>query len=178
VVAFEAARHLQRLGKRVTGIILIDSPCPVDHQPLPTEVIEAVSRSDLRSKAARHIENLVAAQFKSNTANLVKFNPAPWNTVPKIILLRSSAGYPMKDLRCASHKWLEDRRNPEDAVAGWEKLVGNKVEIMDIPGNHFEPFQKANVSIPHQLSNTFLTCQQIEAVSVQLRNACRKLDQV
>ncbi|KAI5814556.1 beta-ketoacyl synthase [Pyronema omphalodes] len=162
VVAFEAARHLQRLGKRVSGIVLIDSPCPIDHQPLPTEVIETVSRSDLRSKAARHVENLVAQQFKSNTANLVKFNPAPWNTAPNIILLRSSEGYPMRDLRCASHKWLEDRRNRQDAVAGWEKLVGNKVDIMDIPGNHFEPFQKEN----------------IEEVSVQLRNACRKLDQV
>ncbi|RPB02892.1 ketoacyl-synt-domain-containing protein [Choiromyces venosus 120613-1] len=161
VVAFEAGRQLLQAGKKVTGVVLIDSPCPINHQGLPSEVIAAVSKSTQSGPGSRQkIEQLIKSQFEANTRNLVNYNPAPSDKNPKLILLRSREGFSTRSLNCQSHAWLEDKSDPSAATAGWEELVGSRVPVIDIPGNHFEPFDNKNV----------------HAVSASLSEACRILE--
>ncbi|PUU82892.1 hypothetical protein B9Z19DRAFT_1119995 [Tuber borchii] len=161
VVAFEAGRQLLQAGKKVTGVVLIDSPCPINHQGLPTEVIATVSKSARPGPGSRQkIEQLIKSQFEANTRNLVNYNPAPSEKNPKLILLRSREGFSTRGLNCQPHAWLEDRSDPSAATAGWEELVGSRVHVIDIPGNHFEPFDNKNV----------------HAVSASLSEACRILE--
>jgi pimeloyl-ACP methyl ester carboxylesterase len=44
VVAFEAARVLMAGGYAVAGVVLIDSPPPIDHKPLSANIIDAVTK--------------------------------------------------------------------------------------------------------------------------------------
>lgn len=127
---------------------MIDSPPPVNHQGLPAEVIAAVSKtSPSGGNASRQkIESLIKAQFENNTRNLVNYRPAAAGPNPKMVLLRSREGYSTKGLNCAPHEWLENRSDVTLATKGWEGLTGAKVPVIDIPGNHFEPFDQKNVS--------------------------------
>ncbi len=95
----------------------------------------------------RAINKAVLRQFTLNTALLVKFEPAPMPTQPKMILLRSREGFDASGLACKRHAWLEDREDQRSAVEGWETVVGAKVEVIDVPGNHFEVFEENNVSL-------------------------------
>lgn len=63
-----------------------------------------------------------------------------------MVLLRSREGFSTKGLNCAPHEWLENRNDVTLATKGWEGLVGARVPVIDIPGNHFEPFDQKNVS--------------------------------
>lgn len=145
VVAFEAARQLISAGVSVRGVVLIDSPPPRNHQALPAAVIAAVARTHGGSAARSRIAGLVAAQFENNTRNLIAYRPdlAPG---PRIVLLRSEDGYSTVGMGCAPHEWLENRADVELATRGWEEITGAKVPVVPIPGNHFEPFERDNVS--------------------------------
>lgn len=91
------------------------------------------------------IAGLVAAQFEDNTRNLIAYRPdlAPG---PRIVLLRSEDGYSTVGMGCVPHEWLENRADAELATRGWEEITGAKVPVVPIPGNHFEPFERDNVS--------------------------------
>ena len=45
VFAFELASQLLQKGEQVKSIILIDSPCPVDHEPLPNAISSYITKS-------------------------------------------------------------------------------------------------------------------------------------
>lgn len=145
VVAFEAARQLLTAGIAITGVILIDSPPPVNHQPLPAAVIAAASSSPSSAPSAARdtIETLVRAQFEANTRSLVAYRPSAGGRNPKLVLLRCRDGVPTQGAR---HEWLENRADVRLATGGWEMLTGTQVPVVDIPGNHFEVFARANVS--------------------------------
>ena len=64
-----------------------------------------------------------------------------------MILLRSKEGFDARALPSAHVAWLEDRSNPHSIAEDWEEIVGAKVEVIGIPGNHFEPFEANNVSV-------------------------------
>lgn len=49
--------------------------------------------------------------------------------------------------------WLADRSEPEAVVEGWETMLKGKLKRWDIPGNHFQPFLPANVSLSHASSS-------------------------
>lgn len=126
----------------ITGILLIDSPAPLNHQPLSSAIIDSVvPQSNPGNKNALAIRR----QFELNTALLTNFGPQRGN-YPNIVLLRSSEGYDAKGLNCKKNAWLEDRSDPRTAVGGWEEIVAGEVKVLDVPGNHFEVFEKANVS--------------------------------
>ena len=149
VVAFRAAQLLLAKDYPVKGVILIDSPAPLDQQPLPTEIVNAIVKPPDKDadEMSIAINKAVLRQFTLNTALLVKFEPAPMPTQPKMILLRSREGFDASGLACERHAWLEDREDRRSAVQGWETVVGAKVEVIDIPGNHFEVFEDDNVSL-------------------------------
>ena len=39
-----------------------------------------------------------------------------------------------------------ERESVKEAVEGWETVLGQKVEVRDIEGNHFEVFEGSKVS--------------------------------
>ena len=145
VVAFHTAHILTQQKYPVSGVLLIDSPAPLNHQPLPSAIIDAVvPKSNPSSGNAAALRR----QFELNTALLADFKPldTSHDAYPDMVLLRSREGYNATDLHCERHAWLENREDPRTAVEGWETIVGKEVRIVDVPGHHFGVFEKENVS--------------------------------
>ena len=163
VVAFEVGCRLLTRGKAVAGVVLIDSPPPIDHQPLSEEIVDQVTGSTSLSSANRISQvtrRLTRRNFARCAALLADFEPRDPNNrrTPKVVLLRSENAYENPSLRGPFNRWLQDRSDPKTAVKGWEKVTGGKIDVVDIPGNHFEAFDNANV----------------EAVSERLEKACKQ----
>ena len=79
-------------------------------------------------------------------------------------MLRSVEGFPTQDIGCGPMPFLDDRSDRTGFAAAWEELTAGPVPILDIPGNHFEPFETSNVSdlsLLHsriKISNTSARC--------------------
>ena len=157
VVAFEAAKILMDTGHEIAGVILIDSPPPIDHQPLSPEIITAVTTNghDIDNGGRRlqgMVRELMKKSFTSSAEMLAAFKPDDVSEIgkpiPRIVLLRSKEGFQLEDKWSSKpvNLWLQDRSNPRTGVAEWESIVKSKVSVIDIPGNHFQVFDAANVS--------------------------------
>ncbi|KAI0465516.1 putative polyketide synthase [Xylaria cf. heliscus] len=150
VVAFEVARQLKQLGHAVIGTILIDSPPPVNHQPLSSHLIRAVVQEGKLpgTETGKAIQALIHHSFTACASLLGGFSPriADDTPVPSLYLLRSREGwkYPT-DPHIVTDVWVQDRSDPQTAVEGWEEVSRLKVRWEDIPGDHFRVFDKANV---------------------------------
>ncbi|KAF5377903.1 hypothetical protein D9615_006799 [Tricholomella constricta] len=143
VAAYEVAGHLEKLGTHVQGILLIDSPSPINHVPLTDSLIESVLDLDDRSSNSE-LGRLVKAQFSMNARLLGKFKPEPAvGRCPPLVLLRSKEGFSPAGVQVPA--WLSNRTDPSMATAGWDTLSGGLVKIIDIPGHHFQPFHPSNV---------------------------------
>ncbi|KAL7622419.1 hypothetical protein AAE478_007924 [Parahypoxylon ruwenzoriense] len=168
VVAFEAARRLLAGGAEVVGVLLIDAPAPVDHQPLTSRIIDAVTsqatkRPGSGGDTSRAIKALTRRSFASCASLLGAFRPLPPDAlpVPRVYLLRSREGWrDPADPDLIENSWLQNRASPRGAIAGWETVTGSKVAWVDIPGDHFRVFDPAN----------------IETVSLAIRHACFELE--
>ncbi|KAI1208282.1 putative polyketide synthase [Annulohypoxylon truncatum] len=165
VVAFEAARRLLAQGHGVIGVVLIDAPAPVDHQPLSPRIIDAVTGQAKApgTEAAKAIRALTRRSFASCASLLGAFTPESPAALPmpRVFLLRSREGWQdASDPDFFENEWLQDRRSPRGAISGWETVTASKVAWVDIPGNHFQVFDSAN----------------IEAVSTSIRRACVELE--
>jgi len=150
VVAFEAATQLQSAGFDVKGLILIDSPLPRNHQPLPEGIITHVLSNTLSTpnspKKNRDIINPhLLTEFKHNAALLGTYSP-PTTTYFKTVMLRSRDILDTEALCGVKYDWLSSQRARDEAVKGWEGILGGKVDVLEIPGNHFEAFDEKYVS--------------------------------
>ena len=146
VIAFEVARQLIASGVQVPALVLIDSPHPRTTTPLSNDVINAAFSHSTKSRAV----DLARTQIQFATQALVNYNPdsspAKDVTPPRAVMLRSREGFAMAKGNSQSDSFLADRRDPATMVAEWEAALGSKVPVLDIPGNHFEPFEPKNVS--------------------------------
>ncbi|KAF8074125.1 putative polyketide synthase [Lyophyllum atratum] len=143
VAAYEIAHHLERLGTHVQGILLIDSPSPINHIPLSDALIDSILNIDGRSSSSE-MGKLVKAQFSMNARLLGKYHPEPTaGRCPPLVLLRSRDGFRPSDVDVPA--WLSNRSDPERAAAGWVTLSNGRVRVIDIPGHHFQPFQPSNI---------------------------------
>nr|BAO20284.1 polyketide synthase 1 [Grifola frondosa] len=148
VIAYEAARQLIAAGVPVKGLVLIDSPHPLTSSALPDSLIDAVIGG---VSANNKLTPLIVTQMKNATRALVTYDPSssPASKVaaPRAVMLRSREGFPVpkQSEKIQSLEFLGDRANPTQAVAEWESVLGSKVPVLDIPGNHFEVFERANV---------------------------------
>jgi hypothetical protein len=144
VVAFEVARQLLKQGTDAR-VILIDSPSPVNHVPLPESLLDSVINLDTHSSCSG-IRRFVKAQFQLNSRVLGEYNPLPSDgPFPPIVLLRSREGFQAPGISDIP-TWLGDRSDGQQAAFGWESLVGCSVSVRDIPGHHFQPFHPSHVS--------------------------------
>ncbi|KAI0438240.1 putative polyketide synthase [Xylaria telfairii] len=150
VVAFEVARRLKQLGHAVIGIILIDSPPPINHRPLSSRLIHAVVQEGKlpSTDSGKAIQAFIRSSFTSCASLLGRFCPRTVDEmpVPNVYLLRSREGwkYPT-DPHIITDVWVQDRSDPQAAVKGWEEVSQSKVQWEDIPGDHFRVFDRVNV---------------------------------
>ncbi len=148
VVAFELARQLLQKGEQIKGIVLIDSPYPIDHEPLPNAIISHITESGSTNDSGSAGRQRVSAQFQANAALLGKYKPPAIRIgFPKIIMLRSRETLDSERLCGVRYPWLSDQNTRSEAILAWEKLVRQKISVLDIPGNHFETFAPQNVSL-------------------------------
>ncbi|QMW41693.1 hypothetical protein G4B11_005017 [Aspergillus flavus] len=171
VVAFEAARVLMAGGYPVTGVVLIDSPPPLNHKPLSANIINAVTKGDRNrgGLVGETIRNLVRESFKACAGMLGAFQPEAVTrtsrSIPRTFLLRSRDGFHLNtrnDSRGLENDWLQDRSDPRTSIEGWEMLTKAKMPYLDIPGDHFQVFDVANV----------------QAVSKAIAHACSELTNI
>lgn len=155
VVAFEAARVLMAEGYDVVGVVLIDSPPPLDHKPLSANIIDTVTKGDRNrgGLVGETIRNLVRKSFTACAGMLGAFKPEAVTNIsrpiPQTFLLRSRDGFCLNgkdDSPGFENAWLQDRSDPRSSIEGWEILTKTKIPYMDIPGDHFQVFDIANVS--------------------------------
>ncbi|PQE12579.1 polyketide synthase protein [Rutstroemia sp. NJR-2017a BBW] len=155
VVAFEAARQiLEQRGVRVKGLILIDSPYPINHEPLPKQVIHHI----LRPNSTTEIHDLptndvLLEEFQRNAALLGDYTPTELTGrkafgVPTV-MLQSKDTFDTVAQCGVEYPWLSSQSARGDAVASWEGLIGDKLEVFPIPGNHFEAFSPNMVRPTH-----------------------------
>ncbi|UZP39414.1 hypothetical protein NXS19_007230 [Fusarium pseudograminearum] len=71
IVAFEVARLLFLRGIEVRGLVLIDSPSPINHEPLPAPIISSITRSTGRSESTNALEE----EFLCNASLLGRYKP-------------------------------------------------------------------------------------------------------
>jgi hypothetical protein len=128
------------------GVILIDSPDPLNHVPLSIPLIEDVVENSIKGNP--DIRELCKAQFITNAKLLREYDPykiAIEGPPLRLVCLVCRDGY--NSPSCVDvPSWLTDRGDITTIPKGWELVSGSVVQALDIPGHHFEPFQLHNVS--------------------------------
>ncbi|QPC71344.1 hypothetical protein HYE68_002096 [Fusarium pseudograminearum] len=160
VVAFEVARLLFLRGIEVRGLVLIDSPSPINHEPLPAPVISSITRSTGRSESTNALEE----EFLSNASLLGRYKPESLSLTTgrtlKTVMLQSKDTLDTEALCGVRYDWLSRQDVRDAAIAEWESLVGGPVQVVPIAGNHFEPFIDDKVT--ETSSQLWQACQYIE----------------
>ncbi|KAL9620218.1 MAG: hypothetical protein Q9160_005227 [Pyrenula sp. 1 TL-2023] len=157
VVAFEMAKQLRKANRRVKGVVLIDSPPPVHHEPLPEAVIKHVLKSALANgKSAPRL----LSQFTTHASMLAKYNPPAEPCDFKVVTITCRDTMDTNAACGVPYRWLSSKAAQEEAKGTWEGLVGKECPGLEVPGNHFEVFAPAN----------------IEETSRQIRRACEIIE--
>lgn len=136
------------------GVVLIDSPSPLNHVPLSDALIDSIVKLN-RSSLPSSIGLLVKEQFQLSSRMLLDYDPLiGGGPHPQLVLLCSRENYdPGGDLELPG--WLSNRVDRRSAITGWETIVGKPIKCIDIPGHHFQAFHNLFVRV----CSTFLTLQ-------------------
>lgn len=151
VVAYEAARQLMATGFNVKGLVLIDSPSPIEHQPLPESIISHIIKSNTQTSQRTKGSKALSKEFQFCASLLGSYNPRPSSADTSVarlctVLLKSEDTIDTEALYGVGYEWLSSKKARDAEVIDWEELVGGPVKVLPIPGNHFEPFCQQNVS--------------------------------
>ncbi|RYP90821.1 hypothetical protein DL770_003082 [Monosporascus sp. CRB-9-2] len=150
VLAFEVSRQLRKLGTTVKGVILIDSPYPIGHQALPSEVISHVVKKpskgrELLSDAAKQARDTIEAQFRRHARMLQEYNPDRNVEEVPCVMLKCTHTLDTETLCGVSYPWLSDDTFRDQCVRDWEQLIGKRITVMDVDCNHFEVFDEKHL---------------------------------
>ncbi|KAF8810981.1 polyketide beta-ketoacyl-synthase [Phlegmacium glaucopus] len=156
VVAFEVAKQLGIKSKlvKVKGVILIDTPDPLNHVPLSLPLIEDIIGNSNNGNLKPDVRELCKTQFTTNAKLLSEYDPYAYGTVGdlplealpvRLVCLVCSDGYKAPS-SIDVPSWLADRGDRTTITEGWELVSGSAVQVLDIPGHHFEPFQPQNIA--------------------------------
>ena len=147
VVAFEVATQLLTRTFPVKGVILLDSPSPYNHVPLSSCLIDRVL--DAAGNIEPKFRNFCKIQFSRNATLLSEYKPSRGHHNLHVSFLKSNEPYELPD----SHedievpRWLSDRSDISFIVEGWQSILDAPINILDIPGHHFQAFEAKNVSL-------------------------------
>ncbi|KAI1145212.1 hypothetical protein F4825DRAFT_474651 [Nemania diffusa] len=171
VLAFEVARQLQSLGRSVKGLILIDSPPPLDHQAIPPEIISYILGDNTASGPAYAIESSKQARekikhrFKHHAMLLQNYHPKPKTDNVPCVMLKCSRSMDTETLCNVAYPWVSDDDFRERSVWQWEQLIGRSIPVLDVACNHFEVFGADYVGDVSQ--KVMLACEMLENFDIQ-----------
>lgn len=152
MVAFEAARQLLKQGFDVKGLVLIDSPCPINHVALPDSVIKRILEPYELNGRHDSAKDLVT-EFRHNAALLEAYQPFELSGREhgsyKTVMLQSQETFDTMKLCGVSYDWLSSRRCRDEFTESWKTLVRGPFEVLPIPGNHFQAFDAQNLMSFH-----------------------------
>jgi naphtho-gamma-pyrone polyketide synthase len=167
VLAYAVACQLMEMGEEIGALFLIDSPCPINLQPLPSELLHFVDSLGLLGVQGSAPDWLIP-HFEASIKNLADFMPYPMDPeeAPRTHIIWARDGlvsesdekqFPRSNAEAKSVKFLLDGRQSLGTY-GWEKLIGSEnISVDFIEGNHFTMIREPNVSHP----NLSLTQKQI-----------------
>ncbi|KAH8585456.1 hypothetical protein B0O99DRAFT_696467 [Bisporella sp. PMI_857] len=147
VIAYEVAQQLLEMGEQVERLILIDSPCPIGLEPLPSSLLHFVNATGLLGTGKT--PSWLIPHFEASVANLATYMPYPMDShrAPKTFMIWARDGftdsqertYPRSASEPKSVKFLLDRRPDDFGPYGWDLLLGreNIIGINMVGGSHF-----------------------------------------
>lgn len=152
-MAYEVAHQLRAMGVRA-GLLLIDAPAPQPRSALPEWLIDALHKRLTSAKTAGS-DHGFAAQMRSAARALAAYRPGAGASAPALraVYLRatdpadlavSAVGTGKID---AQVRAFLTKEGDEWTVPLWEQALGDrKMIVLDVPGDHFRVFSRANVS--------------------------------
>ncbi|KAI0103346.1 hypothetical protein GGR51DRAFT_573276, partial [Nemania sp. FL0031] len=171
VLAFEVARQLQSLGRSVKGLILIDSPSPVNHQALPQEIISHIINNKTASKttyiteSSKKAREKINQKFQYHAMLLENYHPKPKADNFPCVMLKCSVSMDTEKLCNVSYPWVSDDVFRERSVWQWEQLIGRTIPVLDVACNHFEVFDADHVEDVSQ--KLMLACEMLDTIDIQ-----------
>lgn len=173
VLAYAVACQLIEMGEEIEALCLIDSPCPINLQPLPSELLHFIDSLGLLGVQGS-APNWLIPHFEASIKNLADFMPYPMDPeeAPRTHIIWARDGlvsesdekqFPRSNTEAKSVKFLLDGRQSLGTY-GWEKLIGSENITVDfMEGNHFtmirEPKVSHPISIPHTQAYTNISWQ-------------------
>lgn len=157
VIAYQVSYKLLELGEKTERLFLVDSPCPINLEPLPSSLLHFIDSLGLLGTRGTSPDWLIP-HFQATMKNLASFTPRPMDLVdaPKTLIILARDGllkdakdqiFPRSSGEGKSVKWLLDSRRGIGTY-GWEKLIGDEnIIVMNVPGNHFSVIREPDVSV-------------------------------
>lgn len=157
VLAYQVVYRLLEMGEKTENLILIDSPCPINLEPLPSSLLHFVDSLGLLGSQSSTPEWLIP-HFEASIINLAAYEPEPLDPsdAPKVLMIWARDGLvknpkdsdmPRSAGEAKSIKFLLDKRT-DFGPNGWERLLGaENITTATVEGNHFSMIQKPEVSV-------------------------------
>lgn len=159
VIAYQVAYKLLEIGEKTERLFLIDSPCPINLEPLPSSLLHFVDSMGLLGTQSSPPDWLIP-HFEASIANLAAFTPCPIDSseAPKTLIIWARDGlcndpkdqkFPRSAGEAKSVKFLLDSRLDLGSY-GWDKLLAEEnILTMTVQGNHFTMMREPEVSLYH-----------------------------
>ncbi|KAL8939701.1 MAG: hypothetical protein Q9216_003215 [Gyalolechia sp. 2 TL-2023] len=165
VVAYEMTLQLLSMGESVESLILLDSPCPIRLEPLPSRLHHFFADIGLLGGEGQEIPPWLLPHFEASIKALAEYEPGSIKDealAPRVLAIWARHGvcrYPDDPRPPASlpHEedpksmtWLLENRT-DFGFNEWDALVGAEaIETTSLEGNHFtlmkEPEQMARLA--------------------------------
>lgn len=166
VVAYEVSLQLMAAGERVDKLVLLDSPCPIELEALPSHLHHFFAEIGLLGQGGREVPPWLLPHFEASIKALTAYKPVPIadrTLVPQTLAIWARHGVcrypedprpkPSKD-EPKSMKWLLENRT-DFGFNGWDTLLGAKaMETTSLDGNHFNLMSNAMQVRPSPRSHT------------------------
>jgi iterative type I PKS product template protein len=171
VVAYEVTRQLAELAKTNPGknwyverLILIDAPCPIALEPLPSRLHHFFDEIGLLGTGTGKTPTWLLPHFEYSIKALQDYEPVlmkdkPFQAPPTLLIWARDGVCknpddprpPPQDDDPKSMKWLLENRT-DFGTNGWERLLGEEnCAMVSIDGNHFSMMKPPVVSCPASL---------------------------
>ena len=174
LLALEAGRQLQELGESVPLIVMMETPNPIAQNAHPgwqrsiarwqlkwnlLEFEVAYLRKMSRKQAWNHIvERLRKKTIKilrrsGNSASgdsKMGESPETQHVDPFDVLYAAGSAYKPQPLETTVVLFRSQKKSfgfAKDIRMGWGNLFGNRLKIVEIPGNHFSIYQDPNAQV-------------------------------
>ncbi|KAL8724794.1 MAG: hypothetical protein Q9166_007751 [cf. Caloplaca sp. 2 TL-2023] len=150
VIAYEMTQQILSAGERVESLILLDSPCPLELEPLPSRLNHFFADIGLLGGEGQEIPAWLLPHFEASIKALTTYDPAPIRDrtlAPKTLAIWARYGVcrypddprpqPSEEEDPKTMKWLLENRT-DFGFNGWDTMLGeDAMEMTSLECNHF-----------------------------------------